>query len=293
MHANGWKVGGGGHDVVRHLAIDHPSFVPDNIFVKSKADALCYTTFNLAGSQNRINDAPNLLHGDKVSHACFAGTSVHLHLRDIHGPRIGGIGVASVGLIIPVDSGWRSVYAVAFQRSMLKNVLSACRPEFFGRVALAEETTIDQGVSHRRTRRFDQLANDHAGPRSYRRTAVRHLRSIRLDHFDAVKSDAERLRRNLAKNGIGALAHFGTRGQHSDLAFVGSLDGNNCAYIAFARSGEASSVHEGCATNPTLYVSELVFARESLALRAIVAQFERAIQELSQVHRLMNDLAGG
>src|SRR5205814_4143172 len=113
MHANGWKVGGGGHDVVRHLAIDHPSFVPDNIFVKSKADALCYTTFNLAGSQNRINDAPNLLHADKVSHACFAGTSTHLHLRDIHGSCIGGIGAAAGVRIIPAESDWRRTDAAA------------------------------------------------------------------------------------------------------------------------------------------------------------------------------------
>ena len=106
-------------------------------------------------------------------------------------------------------------------------MLAACSPEFFVRVAFGEKTITEQSLSQRCAGRFDEFADNHAGPRSYRGAAVWNQGSIRLGYFDHIKSDAERLSGNLAKDGIGALAHFGTRGQHSDPAFVGSFHGNN------------------------------------------------------------------
>src|SRR5690349_2813465 len=113
VHANRRKIRGGRHDVVRHLAIDHAPFTPDYIFIEGEADTLGYTAFDLPGGQNRIDNPSNLLHRNKVGDAGFEAASVHGNLGNVHRPRIRGISIAAIGLVIPVDPRWWRVFAMA------------------------------------------------------------------------------------------------------------------------------------------------------------------------------------
>src|SRR5438105_773327 len=115
IHTNGRKVGRSGHDVVRHLVVNHPSLAPGNIFIQSKADSLRDSAFDLPHCEYRIDHAPNFLDGDKVLNDSLPGASVHGYLGDVHRPGVSRICVTLILVVVPMDPRRSCVLAVARQ----------------------------------------------------------------------------------------------------------------------------------------------------------------------------------
>src|SRR5438093_8961061 len=70
----------------------------------------------LSPGERGIQDLAHLLYRHEVDHTGGAGTQVHLHLRDIRGPRERTVRVASVRLVVPRDAGRLLVGRFAEQR---------------------------------------------------------------------------------------------------------------------------------------------------------------------------------
>ena len=95
----------GGHDVVGHLVVGHVAVLQDDFFVERVADALRDAAFDLAAGEYRMKNAADFLHGPELFDFGRIGDGVDGDLRDLHGPREGGIGFAAIFLVVPEDAG--------------------------------------------------------------------------------------------------------------------------------------------------------------------------------------------
>src|ERR1019366_1727561 len=96
IDADGREVGGGGHDVVGHLAVAHEAVSVYAFFVESVADALGDAALNLAPGEDGVDDLADLLQGVEVGDLGRVGESINGDLGDVDGPGIGGVGVVPV-----------------------------------------------------------------------------------------------------------------------------------------------------------------------------------------------------
>ncbi len=199
VDANRRHVHRGGHDVVRHLAVDHAAFLPHDIFVKREADALRHAALDLSGCEDGIDDLADFLHGDEIFDAHFGGAHVDGNFRDVDGPAVGAVGVALICSRRP--NADRS--AADISRTISAGRTSRCIARRRARIlrlrilASASALSIsDCWIALRGG--FHELADDHRGARRDRGAAIGHVRGIGLDDFDLLGSRCRALRRRSA-----------------------------------------------------------------------------------------------
>src|SRR3984885_15390522 len=117
VDTNRRQIHGSGHDVVRHLVVDHAAFLPDDFLVESEADALCDATFHLARREDGIDHASNFLYGDEIFDASFVRRCVNGNFRDIYSPTVCAVGVAAIEMLIPMNIWRRGIAAGCAQRA--------------------------------------------------------------------------------------------------------------------------------------------------------------------------------
>src|SRR5712692_5456952 len=71
VHADAWYVGGGGHDVVRHLVVDHAAFLPVDLFVERAADGVRHAACDLSRGEHGMDHRARFLHGNEIVHLGF------------------------------------------------------------------------------------------------------------------------------------------------------------------------------------------------------------------------------
>ena len=122
VDVDGWDVGAGGHDVVRHLVVGEVAVLPDAFFVEGVADGLRDAAFDLAGGEDGVDDFAYFLQGVEVGDLRGVGGGVDGDFGDVDGPCVGGVGVAAVGFVVPEDVGGRFVADADFEVAGLSEV---------------------------------------------------------------------------------------------------------------------------------------------------------------------------
>ncbi len=142
-NANGGKIGGGGHDVVGHLAVLHAAIPPNHFFIESKTDGLRDAADNLSRGENGMKHFADFLERDEVFDGNTVGGGVDGDFGDVNGPRESGIGGAAVGFFIPNNVFGLLVLGETAKCSLLRDVSAACGAELFGRIAIGEQARGD------------------------------------------------------------------------------------------------------------------------------------------------------
>ena len=143
-HVNRRNILRGRHNVVGHLVVGHVAVLPDDFFVERVADALRDAAFDLPCGQHRMQHAAHLLHRPELLYLGGIGDRVHCDLRHVNGPRIRGVRLAVILLIVPVDAGRRFVTAQRRNFAMSRAIALAGRKEFLARVARAKSCVLAQ-----------------------------------------------------------------------------------------------------------------------------------------------------
>src|SRR4030095_11878288 len=128
------------------------------------ADGLGHPTFNLARSQNGVDDSPNILHRDKVIHASFVGDRVDTYFSTVHGPRISAVSVTAIVVVVPVHVNRLLILAEAFQCSEPPHVFSTGLLKISRSVNRCEQPALLQLLFETEGRGLGKLTDDHAGP---------------------------------------------------------------------------------------------------------------------------------
>ena len=111
VHVNRRHIFGRRHNVVGHLVVGHVPVLQDHFFVERVANALRDAAFNLPAGQHRIETRAHFLHRPELFHFSRVGHRVHRHLRHLNRPRIRGIRLAAIFLIVPENARRRLVAA--------------------------------------------------------------------------------------------------------------------------------------------------------------------------------------
>src|SRR5580704_10826787 len=119
---------------------------------------------------------------------------------------------------------------------------------------------------------FNQLANNHRRARRDRGPAVRHVRRVRLNDFNLLLIDAEGVARNLRKNRVGSLAHFGARSHHAHSAVASRLSSNLGCEVLFAGARETGAMKKRREAYSLPNHFPRIFRFESFALLVIPTQ---------------------
>src|SRR6266853_1745002 len=160
-YADGWNVGGGRHNVVRHLSVGHSAFVPNNLFIKSHTDSLRYATLDLSRSEDGMNYLAHLLHRNKIGDAGFERDRVHGDLCHVDSPRVRAVGVAAIGGIVPIQARWRFVLTPRAQRPARFYVTPARAHELILGAGLAKQAAFQERPLQPERGSLHQLADDH------------------------------------------------------------------------------------------------------------------------------------
>ena len=115
-NANRWHVVGRGDQVVGELVVRHRSVPPLAFLHERPADPLDHSALHLSPGERGIQDLAHLLYRHEVDDTGGAGTQVHLHLRDVRGPRERTVRVAPIRLVVPRDAGRFLIRRLAEQR---------------------------------------------------------------------------------------------------------------------------------------------------------------------------------
>src|SRR2546422_86358 len=94
-----------GDQVVGELVVRHRSVPPLAFLHERPADPLDHSALHLSPGERGIQDLAHLLYRHEVDDTGGAGTQVHLHLRDVRGPRERTVRVAPVRPVVPRDAG--------------------------------------------------------------------------------------------------------------------------------------------------------------------------------------------
>src|SRR6266849_846678 len=132
INANRRNIHRSWNNVVRHLAVHHSPFLPDNIFIERIPDPLRDAALDLAGSQHWMDHLANFLNGDEIFDTGLIPQRVQGYFGDINRPGIGPVGVSLIFFVVPVNSGGRSILASGFERSEVLDVAPARLGELRG-----------------------------------------------------------------------------------------------------------------------------------------------------------------
>ena len=160
------------------------------------AEPLQGPALDLPRGEDRVHSSADLHHGPGPDRADFQGIFVDLHFHDVGSPRVCLIRIAVIGRLVPGQAGGRLVDRLARDRSAIPG--SARSREFASEVMAG----VDQ-----------DSPDDHRRARGDRRPAVGDQRSVREGYAHPFQRHTQRLRRDLAQNGRGALAHIGAADQ--------------------------------------------------------------------------------
>src|SRR6266849_898846 len=142
INANRRNIHRSWNNVVRHLAVHHSPFLPDNIFIERIADPLCHTAFDLTRSKHRMDHPADFLNGNEVLDACLVRQRVQRYFGDINPPGIGSVGVSPVFFIVPVNAGWRSVLTGGSEQAELPDVARTSSGELCGGIAFLQKSGV-------------------------------------------------------------------------------------------------------------------------------------------------------
>ena len=239
---------------------------------------------------------PDFLDGDEVVDARLAGRRVDRHLGDVHGPGVGAVRVALIRLVVPPQAGRRLVAArwhAADRRS--RGVVGARTAERLGR------RRRPQAGRPGRARRaaltaadLHQLADDHARARRDGRPAVRHDGRVRLHDLDRGRAARRARPRRSARRscwcpgrsrcwprapGPGRRRSPRSRRRTRRCSSPDPVKPAPCMNVARPM--------------PFRTVQRRVDRGEALALRVVVGDRQRAIEQRGHVDRLADHLADG
>ena len=108
-HPNGRKVGGSGHDVIRHLAVLHAAILPNDFLVQRVSNSLRDAARDLPAGQDRMQHLANFLQRHKVVDRRAVRRQINRHFRDIDRPGKGRVRFSAIFIIVPEHIGRRFV----------------------------------------------------------------------------------------------------------------------------------------------------------------------------------------
>src|SRR5689334_10667385 len=116
---------------------------------------------------------------------------------------------------------WRRLVSRrSFQRSELRDVISARFLKVGLVILLRQQSAADQRLLQTQHGRLDELSYYHRRARSHRWTTVRNAARVRLNDLDRFEIDTERLGGDLREDRVRALADLRARGEYSHFAFA-------------------------------------------------------------------------
>ena len=122
-HVEFRRVERGRNAVVGKGAVGHRAITHHHAFEQRIAESLHRPPFDLSLCQCRVNWAAKLLNGGDFDWPHFEGVAVQLNFRDIAPPRIGGVRIADVMLLIPANPVGSDVLFGDRQRAMSREIL--------------------------------------------------------------------------------------------------------------------------------------------------------------------------
>src|SRR5262249_5259894 len=217
------RVERGRYDVIGQAVIHDAPTLPDQFFEQSIADGLQGSAFDLSRRHYWMNRAADVLRGRDLERRHLVCVDINFDFDDIGPVRVNRIGVACVSVIVPFDARRTGVTRKGAQFAAQVDVLtgglvearkplSACCEPAFNQfhVGLAETfgDKLKQLLFRFTRRELNDSTDDHAGSRSYSRTAIGHARRVGLFDLDIVITYAQFISHDLTKDRASSLPDF-------------------------------------------------------------------------------------